>query len=329
LLTPDVGPPRALGNGTADGAFLGAGLPLGGVGCLAQFAMDFVLVGVGNELVEQLVGPGQFDDALGGQERDQAFLPVVVASFDFAFGLGRWGVAQFDAVEVEGLAQLGEGVRVVGVEEGVEVHGEGQGQAVGLKDAGEEVEVGQERFGRIEARAGVEAGGVIEHVQQDLLFGATRQPGVGCGVVLPEGAVIAGLPAFDGFGLDLVAGVGRQLVFEGPATDAGAIGLEVEPAVEFAGDGAVGARRFGGEEFGARGGDFGGPLRVMVTPRTLRSPSVGVTRRGGAEVIGVELIETGPGQSQFLGRRPGAELAGAMTVEQVTDERCREAFDQL
>jgi len=35
-----------------------------------------------------------------------------------------------DAVEVEGRAELGERVGVVGVEEGVEVHIQGQGQAV-------------------------------------------------------------------------------------------------------------------------------------------------------------------------------------------------------
>ena len=60
---------------------------MGGVGCLAEFAVDFVLVGVRDELIEQLVGPEQFDDVLGGQQRDKVFLPVVVASFDFAFGL--------------------------------------------------------------------------------------------------------------------------------------------------------------------------------------------------------------------------------------------------
>ena len=89
LLAPDVGPPRALGSGTDDRAVFGAGLLVGGVGCLAEFAVDFVLVGVGDELVEQLVGPDQFHDLVGGQEWDQAFLPVVVTAFAFAFGVGR------------------------------------------------------------------------------------------------------------------------------------------------------------------------------------------------------------------------------------------------
>jgi hypothetical protein len=243
-LAPDVGPPRAVGGGTKDGSLFGEGLLVGGVGCLAEFAMDFVLVGVGDELVEQVVGPAQFHDLVGGQQRDETFLPVVVAAFDFAFGLGRRRIKEFDAVEVESGAELGEGVGVVGVEEGVEVHIEGQGEAVGLEGAREEVEVGEQGFGGIEACARVEAGGVVEDFQQDLLLLVAGQEGVGRGVVLPEGAGIAGLPAFDGLGRGFVTGVGGELVFEGPAADAGAGGLEVEAAVEFAGDGTVGGGWF-------------------------------------------------------------------------------------
>ena len=108
---------------------------------LAEFAVDFMLVGMGDELVEKVVGPDEFADVVGGQEGDETFLPIVVAPFDFAFGLRSWGVEEVDAVEVEGRAELGEGVGVVSVEEGVVVHVEGQRQAVSLKDTGEEVEV--------------------------------------------------------------------------------------------------------------------------------------------------------------------------------------------
>jgi hypothetical protein len=45
-------------------------------------------VDVRRELVQQDVGFVQFEDLVGGQQRGQAFLPVVVAAFDFAFGLG-------------------------------------------------------------------------------------------------------------------------------------------------------------------------------------------------------------------------------------------------
>ena len=52
LLAPNVGPPRACGGRADDGAFFGQGLLLGGVGALAEFAVDFVLIGVGEELFE-------------------------------------------------------------------------------------------------------------------------------------------------------------------------------------------------------------------------------------------------------------------------------------
>jgi hypothetical protein len=93
---------------------------MGSLGFLAEFPVGFVRVGVRDELVEELVGSGEFGDVFGGQRGDETPLPVVVTAFDFTFGLGRGGVEQFDAVEVEGRAQLGEGVGVVGVEEGAE-----------------------------------------------------------------------------------------------------------------------------------------------------------------------------------------------------------------
>ncbi len=121
---------------TQDGAFIGEGFGPGGVRGRAQFAMDFVLVAVGQEGIEQAVGPDEFVDLIGGQDWREAFLPVVMAALDFAFGLRCWGVEQFDAVEVEGMAQLSEGVGVVGVEEGVKVHIEGPAAVRGLGRCG-------------------------------------------------------------------------------------------------------------------------------------------------------------------------------------------------
>ena len=129
-------------------------------------------------------------------------------------------------------------------EEGVVVHVKRQGQAVGLEDAGKEVAVGQEGFGGVAACAGVEARGLGEDFQEDLLVGTAGQPGRWGGVVLPERAVIAGLPAFDGLAHGLVASGGVELMRDGPTADTGAVGFEVEAAVEFAGDGTVGGGRF-------------------------------------------------------------------------------------
>ena len=111
-LPPDKGPPGAVGDGPQDRAVFGAGLVTGGGRSGADFAVDFMLVDVGQELVEQAVGAFEFQDAVGRQEGRQAFLPVVKTPFDFALGLGGGGEAQGDAVEVERGAQLGEGVRV-------------------------------------------------------------------------------------------------------------------------------------------------------------------------------------------------------------------------
>ena len=142
-------------------------------------------------------------------------------------------------------AELGEGVGVVSVEEGVVVHVKSQGQAVGLEDAGKEVEVSEQGFAWVEACAGVEASGVVEDFQEDLFVGAAGQPGVRGGIVLPERAVVACLPAFDGFANGFVASVGVELMSDGPTADAGTVGFEVEAAQQFAGAGAVGGGRLG------------------------------------------------------------------------------------
>lgn len=89
-------------------------------------------------------------------------MPVVVAALDFTFGLGCWGVAEGDAIKVQRRAQLGEGLRGMGEEEGVVVDIEGQRQAVGLKGVRQKVEVSQEGFGVIEAGADIITGGIIQ-----------------------------------------------------------------------------------------------------------------------------------------------------------------------
>ena len=66
LLTPDEGPPRTSRGGAQDGTFFGERVGLGGPWGGAEFAVDFVLVGVDQELVEQTVGPFEFVDVIGG-----------------------------------------------------------------------------------------------------------------------------------------------------------------------------------------------------------------------------------------------------------------------
>lgn len=110
--------------------------------------------------------------------------------------------------------------------------------------------MGQERFPVVEACAGVVAGGIVQEVKEGLFIGVARQPGVGADVVLPECTQIADLPAFDGFRLGLIARGGSQLVGDGPASDAGPIGLEAEPAMEFTGRRTVGGGRVRRQKLG-------------------------------------------------------------------------------
>jgi hypothetical protein len=67
----------------------------------------------------------------------------------------------------------------------------------------------------------------------------------------------------------------------------------------------------------------------MIAAGKAGRPSFGLAVRAGAEIIGVEFVEAGTGQAQFSGGGAGADLAGAITVEEVTDERRRQTFDQL
>ena len=53
LLAPDKRPPRTARGRSQDGAFVGEGFGPGRVRGGAQFAMDFVLVAVGQEAIEQ------------------------------------------------------------------------------------------------------------------------------------------------------------------------------------------------------------------------------------------------------------------------------------
>ena len=65
-LAPNIGPPGTGGGGAQDGTFFGEGQFPSGLGSGPEFAVDFVLVGVRQELVEQTVGPFKFKDVVGG-----------------------------------------------------------------------------------------------------------------------------------------------------------------------------------------------------------------------------------------------------------------------
>ena len=67
---------------------------------------------------------------------------------------------------------------------------------------------------------------------------------------------------------------------------------------------------------------------MIATGETGR-PGIGLTMSAGAEVIGVEFVEAGAGQTEFAGGGTSAEQAGAMTVEEMTDQRRGQPVDEL
>ena len=304
---------------------MGESLLVGGAGSGADFAVDFVCVGVGEELIEQRVGGLDGEDLIGGEQGREAFLPVVVAALDFAFGLGSGGVAQGDAVKMEGLAELGEGVRGVGEKEGMVIDVEGEREAVGEEDAGEEIEVSEERLGRVKTGAGVEAGGVVEDVEEGLFLKLAWQPCVWRGVVLPKRAEVAGLPAADGLGGLFVAGVRGEAVSDGPAADTGAVGLEKETAQQLAGDGAVGGTRRGGKQAGGERDGLWRPVWMMISARSPRMPGVRRTESTGEQILGAKLVNPSASEAEFEREIGGAKPARAKLGEEMTDEVRREA----
>ena len=256
-----------------------------------------MLVGMRQQLVQEVVGGFEFEDLVGGQQGREAFLPVIVAAFDFAFGLGGGSIAEGDAVEVQSDAQLGKGIGSVGKEEGMIIDVEGQREAVSFKSAREEVEVGQEIFGAVKACADIIASGIIQQIQQDLFVFGIGQEGVWGGVILPEGAQVADLPAFDGFGLGFMAGVWGEFVGQGPTANTGPVGFEVESAVEFAGGGAIGGGWFGREEFSQQGDHGVGPLGMMIAAREAGRPDRGFAASTGLKILAVKFVKAWPRQA--------------------------------
>ena len=318
---PDERPPRTAWDGPQHGTFFFFGGVPGLLGFHLEFALEFVLVAMAAQVGDVRIGLREIGDVFAGEKGGEAVLPELVFAFNFAFGLRRGGVAEGDAVEVERLAELGEGVGDVGEEEGMEVHIEFQRQAVFEKGGGEEVVIGEEVFVLVEFGAGEEAAAIVEHVEHGKKAFAARKPAVGRGIKLPEFADLGALPAADGGG-GFALGVGRgELVFEGPTADLGAIHFEITEAQDFAGGEAVVGGRSGSQTFAQEREGFGWPLRGMVAAGVAGEPKGFLMVSAGAKIIGVELVETTAGEFEFGGRSVGVELLRAEAGQDVADQR--------
>ena len=140
------------------------------------------------------------------------------------------------------------------------------------------------------------------------------------GVVLPESAEVADLPAADGLGGLFVTGVWGEVAGDGPAADAGAVGLEIEAAEQLAGDGAVGRARRGAEQAGGQSERLRRPVWMMVAPRTPRRPGVGLPLRAGAKIIGAKLVKTSQPQTEIGGQSCGTKLARPPPGKEMTEQ---------
>lgn len=108
--------------------------------------MHFLGVAMGPQGVDLRVGHFDFGGFFAGQAGGPPPLPELVFAFDFAFGLGRGGVAQADVIELERPAPLGPGVRILREEDTVVIDVDWERTSVGQESGGQEVELREEEF---------------------------------------------------------------------------------------------------------------------------------------------------------------------------------------
>jgi len=94
-----------------------------------------------------------------------------------------------------------------------------------------------------------------------------------------------------------------------PAADAGAVGEEVEAAVEFAGDRTVGRGRLGREQLGGQRGCLGRPVRAVIAAGERRRPGIGTALGASQQVTGAQLVEAAQAHAQFEGDGFGCQQA--------------------
>ena len=326
---PDKGPPGAVGFGAQHGTlFLEREVP-GLLRSHVEFAVAFVLIAVETQGLDMRVGLVEIGEVLAGEVGGQALLPEEMSAFDFAFGLRRGRVAERDAVEVKGLAQLREGLGVMGEEEAVVIDVDFQGQAILAEGRGQEIEVGQQGFTLIDFRAGKDAAAIVEHVEHGKGLWAAGEPAVGRGVQLPEFADLAALPA-PNRSRRVVIGLGvSQAMLDGPAANLSAMDFEETLAEHFTGGKAVGSWGFADEPFVQERVDLGGPVGRMITAGNTGHPGGLLLVSARAQVVGVELVKAAAGEAEFFGGGLGLEEAGAEASQHVTDQWSGTAMCQL
>jgi len=316
---PDKRPPGAVGFGAQHGTFFFEGEVPGFLRGHFKFAVDLVLVAVLTQSLDVRIGLVQVGNLLAGEVSRQALLPIEVASLYLSLGLRRGGEAEGDAVEMEGLTQLGEGFGVMGKEKAVEVDVEFQGPTVLDKSGRQEITIRQEEFAFIDLGTGKDPTAIIEHIEHRKGLGAAGEPTVRRGIELPEFANLTALPAPDRSG-GAVVGLGvSQLVLDGPAPDLSSVDSELTLAEHFAGGKAVGSRRLAAQSLAQQRLHFGRPVRSMIASRSLGRPSRLIVVSTGFEVIAVKFVKAAAGKAELFSGYLGLELLSSERRQHVTD----------
>lgn len=296
---------------------------------LTQFAMNFVGVAVGPQGVDVRVGGFDFQDSFTGEISGEPSLPELVFALDFAFGLGRRGVAQTDVVELKSPAQLGQRVRVMGEKEAVIIDIELQRPSVSQKGGGQEVEVGEQEFAFVEFGTGKQTAAIIEHVEHGPGEWGMGEPAVGRGIQLPEFANAVALPAAhwspDFLGRDRMG----QMVGQSPAADLGAVELEVVQAQSFRGHKAVRTRWRAVEPFVEKIQNRLGPGGGVVAAGVAGNPAADCCLGASAKVSRGESIKAAAGDAELIGCLGGPQGALGKGFEHIADKRRCMTTDEL
>ena len=107
-------------------------------------------------------------------------------AFDFAFGLRGAGVAQGDAVEMQGGSELSQCFGPLGEEKAMAIDVKFEWQAMFHESGGKKVKVGEQVFGVINLGARADAGAIVQQIEQRIVSFVAWEPTVGSGVQLPE-----------------------------------------------------------------------------------------------------------------------------------------------
>jgi len=162
---PDIGPPRATWDRTQHCAIFPTSFVGGSIGSAAQFAMDFLGVTMAAQCGQEFVGGFWSGDIFGGEQGGEPTLPVLMLAFDFAFGLRSAGIAQGDAVEVQGGSQLSQCFRSLREEKAVAIDVKFEWQAMFDESGGKEVKVGEQVLTVIDLGARANAGAIVQQIE--------------------------------------------------------------------------------------------------------------------------------------------------------------------